>query len=613
MCNLSTLRGSQSAANSLSSRAAWPGRGGKDDVIFFKTGDNRDVGPLSWLGGIQTEFGAEVHSERKDVDPKEISFVDKSPVYLTEDNIDLLVEPSSHDETIPAQISREEVLKTELPPASPKWDGGWHGTEGSRMKYLRENHKLWAFCSPDRVMRKTSVFAVRKKDGNLRKILACCNFNDCCRDPGACLLPGSWNISKIRFRNKRFHTAESDVSNYYSRLEAPDWLKFFLALDEVRIGEVVNFGDAEFYECPYTKQKFSKNDIVCPCWPRIPMGWSWSVAIAVRIAERVMNSALQGENAASLNIHKNQFLRSADTYYGGYIDNLFTVGESAADVDRVQDKITDAFKKEGFLMSEESRAAEYRRLLGLEVGGGHLRGPAEFFGQCLKMSRMKRVQYWMFQKLMGRAAWIFPLKRRFFSILYYCYRFLAKKERKNTSKYSYVTLSRKEREELKAVAGLSQWLGTELKMEPAAQLFACDASLNGWGIVQHQAGGHIIDNGLETNLFEQRLLTDDKWRRRKSRPFKRRLSHVLPGEICAFRQCVTISCREHRGKDIMIYTDNSNIYHAIRKGRSNSPKLNSLARHVLLSEIVYGTRLHVRWCGTKFMPADKYTREMLGK
>ena len=154
------------AANSLSSRAAWPGRGGKDDVIFFKTGDNRDVGPLSWLGGIHTEFGAEVHSEMKRVDPKDISFVDKSPVYLTEDNIDLLVEPSSHDDTIPAQISREEVLKTELPPASPKWDGGWHGTEGSRMKYLRENHKLWAFCSPDRVMRKTSVFAVRKKDGN---------------------------------------------------------------------------------------------------------------------------------------------------------------------------------------------------------------------------------------------------------------------------------------------------------------------------------------------------------------------------------------------------------------------------------------------------------------
>ena len=58
-----------------------------------------------------------------------------------------------------------------------------------------------------------------------------------------------------------------------------------------------------------------------------------------------------------------------------------------------------------------------------------------------------------------------------------------------------------------------------------------------------------------------------------------------------------------------IYTDNSNIYHALRKGRSSSFKLNKLCQFVLVAEIVRSCKIHVRWCGTHSMPADRHTRD----
>ena len=102
--------------------------------------------------------------------------------------------------------------------------------------------KLWGFCRPEQCKRKTNVFFIPKKDGRLRKILACVNFNNCCEQPPKCRLPGTWNIQKTSFRNHRFFSAESDVSAYYSWLQAPEWIKYFRCLDEIRIGDVMEMG-----------------------------------------------------------------------------------------------------------------------------------------------------------------------------------------------------------------------------------------------------------------------------------------------------------------------------------------------------------------------------------
>ena len=99
-----------------------------------------------------------------------------------------------------------------------------------------------------------------------------------------------------------------------------------------------------------------------------------------------------------------------------------------------------------------------------------------------------------------------------------------------------------------------------------------------------------------------------KWQCRKKKKFAFRLSHILPGEICSFRQTVSMAARENPGMKIVVFTDNANIYFSVRKGRSGAYVLNALCRHVLLAEIVYRCAIEVRWIPSEFMPADRFTR-----
>ena len=132
----------------------------------------------------------------------------------------------------------------------------------------------------------------------------------------------------------------------------------------------------------------------------------------------------------------------------------------------------------------------------------------------------------------------------------------------------------------------------------------------------HRDKGFLNDTGMTQSAFEDYLFTRP-WRLRKKSWFKRRLDHCLPGEICAFRQTVVIASKELSGvrgtpTDIIVYTDNSNVYHATKKGRSGSYSLNSLCKTILACELIYNVRIHSRWCSTHVMPADKYTRFIPG-
>ena len=343
------------------------------------------------------------------------------------------------------------------------------------------------------------------------------------------------------------------------------------------------------------------------------MGWNWSVCLAVDKSSEILTETAP-EGTVSLNITKDAPLRSGEVYSGTYIDNLFSMGETKAQVRKVQRSIDQGFIDAGLPLSQQDEPVEDKQLLGMQMGKGEVTCPDSYVDEMLYMSKRKRVPYWMFEKVMGKSAWLFPLKRRFFSLLFYAYRLLAHLRDKETPANRSIQLNGKVREEFLAVAQLAGWLRCELRAEPADRIWACDASTEGWAIVSTSSGsGFVNDTGLAESGFETYLLRNRSWRLRKRRWFRRRLDHCLAGEICAFRQTVSIASRQHPGQDIIIYTDNSNVYHSVRKGRSGTPMLNNLSRHVLVSEIVYNTRIHVRWCGTESMPADRYTRKVFRK
>ena len=158
---------------------------------------------------------------------------------------------------------------------------------------------------------------------------------------------------------------------------------------------------------------------------------------------------------------------------------------------------------------------------------------------------------------------------------------------------------------------LSPFLSTDLTERGAKTMYAADASLEGYSYVSAPTEPQtewIHDTGLVHTPHAARVVGRKRWHLRRQKWFRYELGKILTGEICAFRHAATAAAKENVGKEVLIYTDNSNVYHAISKGRSRTRKLNNLCRNILFLELVYNVRIHARWCPSSSMPADKYTR-----
>ena len=168
------------------------------------------------------------------------------------------------------------------------------------------------------------------------------------------------------------------------------------------------------------------------------------------------------------------------------------------------------------------------------------------------------------------------------------------------------------RREFTTVWALTSFLNADLTERAASMMYAADSSLEGYAFVSAPVEPRkdwIHDTGLVHTSFAARVLRRKRWRLRRQKWFRYELKMILNGEICAFRHAAMMAAKENPGKEIIIYTDNSNVYHGIQKGRARSKPLNILCRNVLFLEIMYGVRIHARWCPSACMPADKNTRK----
>ena len=155
------------------------------------------------------------------------------------------------------------------------------------------------------------------------------------------------------------------------------------------------------YHCPYTGGVVHPDAKACPCWPRLPMGWNWSVFWAVELAEQFLQRSQQKaaannqEQTTSLNIPKKGFLPSSDgPFQGCYIDNLFTMGCDPDVVNVFQKMMTEEFEEDGLLMSEDDPAKEKRKLLGIMLDGenNEVRSPEQFLIEIAYLAERPRDQ-----------------------------------------------------------------------------------------------------------------------------------------------------------------------------------------------------------------------------
>ena len=344
----------------------------------------------------------------------------------------------------------------------------------------------------------------------------------------------------------------------------------------------------------------------------------------MELADRLLQEAQSNlvrdldQQTTSLKITKRGYFEALDgPFQGCYIDNLFSLGTDPFVVNTVQRYMIKEFERQGRVMSEDDPACSERKLLGVILAGAEnkIKPPDQFAQEIAYIATTKRIRAWEFDKIMGKCAWIFPLHRRFFSILSRAYRLLARVRRGLDSgemeENTILHLDKEVRREFTTVWALTSFLNADLTERAASMMYAADSSLEGYAFVSAPVEPRkdwIHDTGLVHTSHAARVVSRKQWHLRRQKWFRYNLKRILSGEICAFRNAAATAARENIGKEVIIYTDNSNVYHAITKGRSSKRSLNDLCRNVLFLEIVYNVRIHARWCPSASMPADKYTR-----
>ena len=99
------------------------------------------------------------------------------------------------------------------------------------------------------------------------------------------------------------------------------------------------------------------------------------------------------------------------------------MGVDPAIVNMFQKLMTEEFEANGRLISEDDPAKDKRKLLGVMLNGetNEVRPPEQFLKEIAYISKSLRVKVWESDNLMGKCAWLFPMHRRFVSIIYYGY------------------------------------------------------------------------------------------------------------------------------------------------------------------------------------------------
>jgi len=160
------------------------------------------------------------------------------------------------------------------------------------------------------------------------------------------------------------------------------------------------------------------------------MGWNWSVYFAVVLADDLLEQArkkLERDlqvGTTSLNITKRGYVEALDgPFQGSYIDNLFSLGPDPTVLNTVHKYMIREFENRGLIMSEDDPARSERKLLGVILAGAEncIKPPDQFAHEIAYFATRTRVKIWEFDKIMGKCAWLFPLHRRFFSILKVAY------------------------------------------------------------------------------------------------------------------------------------------------------------------------------------------------
>ena len=319
-------------------------------------------------------------------------------------------------------------------------------------------------------------------------------------------------------------------------------------------------------------------------------------------------------------------LRPQDLAVGAFIDNIFCFGQRAVRVRRALATARKHFDNIGLVIGDTHDVATRQVEVGLLLDGeaASLTPTTKKFhllrNACLFLAGAPRHHGRCLQRICGHLAWVLPLNRILFSILGSTYQFIDQIGPRWSPSWGTV------REELHNAGHLLWFACTNLRRSLAPITLCTDAEGanekdygGGAAVVAPLApeeadlvlgadwygkpGEHGGDKPLFTFVEEKEwfILENKRW------VFKEPI-HL--GEMAAVLLAVSrlVKSEQARGASVLLFTDSSVVYYALRKGRSSRYSLRRRCQKLLAWLIAGNLSLDVRWVPSRFCSADGPSR-----
>jgi hypothetical protein len=479
---------------------------------------------------------------------------------------------------------------------------------GSAVEYARLVERMVACgmvsLASDRPLVTNGVFCVAKPDStDLRLIIDCRPVNDRLCAPAKVELPNPELFARL-LAPSDFWVAKCDLSDFYHRIALPPaWYQWF-GLPPIEVGG---------------KRMF-------PTLRSLPMGWSFSVLVAQRVHECIVDAALArarfGWRLTRSSIESSPVL-SDDPAVAVYIDDLSVKGTDRGKVQAVQDAYIETAAKFGLPVKASKTVAATRRLkvLGVVLDGEErsVAPPPESVVDLLDdtatLCESVACTYTDCAAAVGRANWLLLMSRPLLSVFNNVYAWLARAADTDRPRPVWPCLRR----ELACAALLAVVAGADLSLPLSRTVVASDASLDGVAVVAADCDDCVDElfgcpmqppgtgTGAELPLGTLKQLRARDW------------SVVHAGAVSGAHHINVYECDAmlHAANAVrcgvrqLVLVDSSVVFGAMSKGRSSCQPLLRRCRRWAAMSVVLNSQIIMKWLPSGWNPADGPSRGVL--
>lgn len=531
-------------------------------------------------------------------------------------------------------ISKEFILKQPLPPYSPSPQSPRVHVGARRGHYMRIIQRMLlsgmvTILPVNSGAIENSIFGVWKTVNVSQRVIWCGDqSNRFFREEASYVeLPDAGTLSQLEMSGAdALFVGSCDISQFYNRLRAPDFLVPFLGLPRIR----TSYLDPQ-----------PEFDVGIPCLRCIPMGATFAVMVAQKVSLSIVKRSGLGRGIVSLASSK--LITKTEPKIPVYIDDITVMSGRRNVTNRALTRIIQELRRWGLpIAAEKTHFSTGQPLDSLGFRwwpDGSLSPRPALLKQVIQESQSilssRHATPHSMRRLNGLWVWIIMLRRCALSVMDQLFVFAAR-----DPQHRSLLVPKDALEELGTLLCLLPLLSCDLTLPRSARLYFSDASLQGAGVVYGSPSNSPtisldafsetkVSRGWHARVFGERRAVEENETgvspafssaieaiqfRTAIRHRWQYIEHINVLEARAIYLAVQHMALSAvtRSTIVPLFVDSTAALGAVAKGRSTSATLNKVCRRIAAVLLQNGFRLELYWVPTASNLADSTSRFLTG-